>query len=91
MPFCGPTVSTVGLVLSIWGITQLALTGIFFHFRSVALVEDLAGSHDDQYLTSQELFNDLEARTFENYAVTPCVPAVHCQSLGPIERSWDPH
>lgn len=41
MVFCGPKASIVGLVLSIWGILQLAVTGLLLHQRSVAFVEDL--------------------------------------------------
>ena len=41
MVVCGPKASTVGLILSIWGILQLALTGLLLHQRSVAFVHDL--------------------------------------------------
>ncbi|XP_014483386.1 PREDICTED: ribonuclease kappa [Dinoponera quadriceps] len=41
MKICGPKYALCGLVLSVWGIFQLLLMGIFFYFRSVALVEDL--------------------------------------------------
>jgi len=41
MALCGPKLSLCCLLLSIWGIAQLALMGIFFYIRSVALVEDL--------------------------------------------------
>jgi len=41
MALCGPKLSLCCLLLSIWGIAQLALMGIFFYIKSVALVEDL--------------------------------------------------
>ncbi|XP_032689585.1 ribonuclease kappa [Odontomachus brunneus] len=41
MKICGPKYALCGLVLSVWGIFQLLLMGVFFYFRSVALVEDL--------------------------------------------------
>lgn len=34
--------STAVLLLSAWGTVQLSATGLFFHLRSVALVEDIA-------------------------------------------------
>ena len=41
MVVCGPKASTVGLILSVWGILQLALTGLLFHQKSVAFIDDL--------------------------------------------------
>ncbi|EFN85218.1 ribonuclease kappa [Harpegnathos saltator] len=41
MKICGPKYALCGLVLSVWGIFQLLLMGVFFYIRSVALVEDL--------------------------------------------------
>jgi len=41
MALCGPKLSLCCLLLSVWGIVQLALMGIFFYSNSVALVEDL--------------------------------------------------
>ena len=63
MPICGPKLSTVGLVLSIWGIVQLVLTGVFFHARSVALVEDLGVEDENEtFENSQQLINSLEVK-----------------------------
>ena len=39
--FCGPKLSLCGLILSVWGIIQLTLMGVFYYIRSVALLEDL--------------------------------------------------
>ena len=39
--FCGPKCSTCWTVLSVWGVAQLALMSLFFHIKSVALIEDL--------------------------------------------------
>ncbi|KZC10943.1 PREDICTED: ribonuclease kappa-B [Dufourea novaeangliae] len=41
MKICGPKYALCGLILSVWGIFQLVLMGIFFYVKSVALVEDL--------------------------------------------------
>ncbi|XP_076751011.1 ribonuclease kappa [Xylocopa sonorina] len=41
MKICGPKYALCGLILSVWGIIQLLLMGIFFYTKSVALVEDL--------------------------------------------------
>ncbi|KAL0820307.1 hypothetical protein ABMA28_006216 [Loxostege sticticalis] len=38
---CGPKLSLCGLILSVWGIIQLTLMGVFYYIRSVALLEDL--------------------------------------------------
>ncbi|XP_022815609.1 ribonuclease kappa-like [Spodoptera litura] len=38
---CGPKLSLCGLVLSVWGIIQLTLMGVFYYIRAVALLEDL--------------------------------------------------
>ncbi|CAG4947482.1 ribonuclease kappa-like [Colias croceus] len=38
---CGPKLSLCGLVLSVWGVIQLTLMGVFYHFKAVALLEDL--------------------------------------------------
>ncbi|XP_072942666.1 ribonuclease kappa [Epargyreus clarus] len=49
---CGPKLSLCGFVLSIWGIIQLTLMGVFYYIRAVALLEDLpleeGGHHNDK-------------------------------------------
>jgi ribonuclease kappa len=52
--------STFVLVLSIWGIVQLAITGVLFHNRSVALIEDIF--LEDGYKTKDQLINDINIR-----------------------------
>ncbi|KAG6451195.1 ribonuclease kappa [Manduca sexta] len=42
---CGPKLSLCGLVLSVWGIIQLTLMGVFYYIRAVALLEDLPLEH----------------------------------------------
>ncbi|KAF4520808.1 hypothetical protein B566_EDAN002386 [Ephemera danica] len=46
MKICGPKLSLCGLIISVWGIIQLVLMGIFYYVRSVALAEDLAIGHN---------------------------------------------
>ncbi|XP_017466723.1 PREDICTED: ribonuclease kappa-B [Rhagoletis zephyria] len=41
MKICGPKLSLCGLIISVWGIIQLVLMGVFFFIHSVALIEDL--------------------------------------------------
>ncbi|KAL3286805.1 hypothetical protein HHI36_001298 [Cryptolaemus montrouzieri] len=41
MPICGPKLSICGIILSVWGIIQLGLMGIFYYFGAMALAEDL--------------------------------------------------
>lgn len=43
MKVCGPKLSLCGLIISVWGIIQLVLMGIFYYVRSVALADDLPG------------------------------------------------
>ena len=45
---CGPKMAAMGVLVSLWGLIQLALMGVFFYVRSPALVEDLQlGEHFD--------------------------------------------
>ncbi|XP_023019137.1 ribonuclease kappa [Leptinotarsa decemlineata] len=41
MPICGPKCSLCGLIISAWGIVQLAFMGIFYYVKAVALAEDI--------------------------------------------------
>ncbi|KAJ8952853.1 hypothetical protein NQ314_007459 [Rhamnusium bicolor] len=41
MPVCGPKLSLCGLIISVWGIVQLALMGVFYYIGAVALAEDI--------------------------------------------------
>ncbi|XP_044735394.1 ribonuclease kappa-like [Chrysoperla carnea] len=41
MKICGPKLSLCGLLISIWGVIQLVLMGLFYYVKSVALIEDL--------------------------------------------------
>ncbi len=61
MPLCGPRLSYFSLTLSIWGILQLALTGLCLHFRSVAFVDDVTSQgHTESNVSSEELASRLE-------------------------------
>ncbi|CAH1116339.1 unnamed protein product [Phaedon cochleariae] len=56
MPVCGPKLSLCGLIISTWGIIQLALMGIFYYIGAVALAEDIPEvefhGNLDQFYTS---------------------------------------
>ncbi|XP_044252533.1 ribonuclease kappa-B-like [Tribolium madens] len=41
MAVCGTKLSLCCAVLSVWGIVQLGLMGVFFYIHSLAFVEDL--------------------------------------------------
>ncbi|XP_063367077.1 ribonuclease kappa-like [Cydia amplana] len=56
---CGPKLSLCGLVLSVWGIIQLTLMGVFYYIGAVALLEDLPveeGAHSsiDHFMAEVE-------------------------------------
>ena len=90
MPICGQKLSTFGLLLSVWGIIQLALTGVLFHSRSVALIEDIF--LEENYLTKSQLINDINVKYDASalncwiatlmYVATLCVSAQQFWSHG---------
>jgi ribonuclease kappa len=41
MPVCGPTCSLCGIILSVWGVIQLGLMGVFFYIHSFAFADDI--------------------------------------------------
>ncbi|XP_076257840.1 ribonuclease kappa-B-like [Rhynchophorus ferrugineus] len=51
MACCGPKLSLCGLIISVWGIVQLALMGVFYYIEAVALAEDLPEIHEYQNIT----------------------------------------
>jgi len=59
MVLCGPKASTFGLVLSVWGILQLAITGLLFHNRSLAFIEDL---NLEEVTSPAELARELDVK-----------------------------
>ena len=48
MAICGPKLSLCGLILSVWGIIQLSLMGVFYYIGSVALFEDIPGLETEE-------------------------------------------
>jgi len=54
MPICGPKLSLCGLILSVWGIIQLVLMGVFYYIHSVALIEDLP--IEEHYHSPEEFY-----------------------------------
>ncbi|CAL1548188.1 unnamed protein product [Lymnaea stagnalis] len=46
-PCLGPKCSIYYMIISIWGIIMLALMGVFFQIRSIALFEDVSVSESD--------------------------------------------
>ncbi|KAJ0174059.1 hypothetical protein K1T71_010205 [Dendrolimus kikuchii] len=65
--FCGPKLSLCGLVLSVWGIIQLTLMGVFYYIRAVALLEDLPlESESDEPHTLDRFITTVEAGYTQN-------------------------
>ncbi|KAJ3648162.1 hypothetical protein Zmor_019984 [Zophobas morio] len=67
MPVCGPKLSLCGLILSVWGIIQLALMGIFYYVHAVALAEDLPEArhpHDPDSL--KDFYTDIDRGYTQN-------------------------
>lgn len=58
MPLCGPKLSLCGVVLSIWGIIQLSIMGVFFYINSVALIEDI--NLEESYSSMDRLRTDMD-------------------------------
>ena len=58
MPLCGPKLSLCGVVLSIWGIIQLSIMGVFFYINSVALIEDI--NLEESYESMDRLRTDMD-------------------------------
>jgi len=64
MRFCGPKLSLCGLIVSIWGIIQLLLMGVFYYIHSVALVEDLP--LDEHYESPQDFYAAVDRAYSQN-------------------------
>ena len=60
MPIIGSTASTFGLLISAWGILQLATTGFLFHFRSVSLIDDITLDRD--FASLRDFENDVDIK-----------------------------
>jgi len=83
MPLCGPKLSLCGVVLSIWGIIQLSIMGVFFYINSVALIEDI--NLEESYSSMDRLRTDMDKGYQQNalncwiaallYLVTLCFSA----------------
>ncbi|KAM3963223.1 ribonuclease kappa [Aphomia sociella] len=63
--FCGPKLSLCGLVLSVWGIIQLTLMGVFYNIRAVALLEDLPIDEDNVH-SIKDFINEAERGYIQN-------------------------
>ncbi|KAL7287726.1 hypothetical protein TKK_0018112 [Trichogramma kaykai] len=75
MKVCGPKYALCGLVISAWGVIQLALMGIFFFFRSVALIEDIHLEEKDVLDVAQfyvEMKRGYDANAF-NCWIAACI------------------
>ncbi|KAJ8957664.1 hypothetical protein NQ318_017556 [Aromia moschata] len=58
MPVCGPSCALCGLVLSVWGVIQLSLMGVFYYIGAVALAEDIP--EPDTSLPLTEFYAELD-------------------------------
>lgn len=64
MAFCGPKLSLCGLIISAWGIVQLALMGVFYYVESVALAEDVPKV--EKYTTKEDFYSKMTAGYQQN-------------------------
>ncbi|KAJ9595696.1 hypothetical protein L9F63_013109 [Diploptera punctata] len=64
MKICGPKLSLCGLIISVWGIFQLVLMGIFYYVRSIALAEDLPGVESEEGFKNAKDFYDIADRGY---------------------------
>jgi len=65
MKICGPKLSLCGLILSVWGIIQLTLMGVFYYIHSVALIEDLPLG-EKHFATPKEFYAAADAAYGQN-------------------------
>ncbi|OQV19017.1 putative Ribonuclease kappa [Hypsibius exemplaris] len=47
LKICGPKLAITGIIISVWGLFQLVLMGVFFFVESPALIEDLPMEEHD--------------------------------------------
>jgi len=69
---CGPKLSICGLLLSIWGVLQLGIMAILFHFQSVAFIEDIK-VNETEGMGAAEFKEELDkayANTAKNCLIT---------------------
>ncbi|KAL3286803.1 hypothetical protein HHI36_001296 [Cryptolaemus montrouzieri] len=66
MHLCGPKLSILGIILSVWGIIQLGLLGIFYYYGAVALSEDLPELELTDVTTVEFYYSELEDKYMQN-------------------------
>ncbi|EDW01432.1 ribonuclease kappa [Drosophila grimshawi] len=74
MKICGPKCSLCGLIISVWGIVQLVLMGLFFYIHSVALIEDLP--LEEKYSSLEEFYtaaNNAYTQNAYNCWIAACI------------------
>ncbi|CAG5029350.1 unnamed protein product [Parnassius mnemosyne] len=64
--FCGPKLSLCGLILSVWGIIQLTLMGVFYYIEAVALLEDLPLEEEGGHHTIEGFIHKVEVGYSQN-------------------------
>ncbi|XP_022186013.1 ribonuclease kappa [Nilaparvata lugens] len=60
MAICGPKLSLCGVIISIWGMIQLVIMGVFYSMHAVALAEDLPIEETDEFETSKDFYSAAE-------------------------------
>jgi len=66
MKICGPKLSLCGLIISVWGIFQLVLMGIFYYVRSIALSEDLPGVEEGGFKSADDFYDIADRGYLQN-------------------------
>ncbi|EFA09039.1 Ribonuclease kappa-like Protein [Tribolium castaneum] len=60
MAVCGPKLSLCCAVLSVWGIIQLGLMGVFFYIHSLAFADDLPAEFDEKKDTIETFYDKVD-------------------------------
>ncbi|XP_037960765.1 ribonuclease kappa-like isoform X1 [Teleopsis dalmanni] len=72
MKICGPKLSLCGLLISIWGLVQLAFMGLFYYLQSVSLIQDLPL---EEHYDTLEMFYDAASDAYYQNAYNCWVAA----------------
>ncbi len=73
-PICGPKLSLCCSVISVWGIIQFILLGVFFYVRAVPLLDDFEIANIT--LTDKTVFENDLTHAFHQRAINCWIAAV---------------
>ncbi|RZC35676.1 hypothetical protein BDFB_009452 [Asbolus verrucosus] len=63
MAVCGPKLSMCCMMLSVWGVLQLGLMGVFYYIHAVSLAEDVPAELPEEPTPAdiEQFYKDLDA------------------------------